>query len=52
MMDVASLLAEGPNPDAEKIIGSLDDVICPCGTHPRIKNGVKKAIEIMGKGGR
>lgn len=52
IMEAASLLAESPNPDAEKIIGSMDDIICRCGTHPRIKKGIKKAIEIMGKEGK
>ncbi len=52
IMEVASLMAEGPKPDADKIIGTLDDVICRCGTHHRIKKGVKKAVEIMGKEGR
>jgi len=52
MMETAALLAESPKPDADKIIGSLDDVICRCGTHPRIKKGIKKAIEIMAKEGR
>ena len=52
MMEAASLLAESPKPDAEKIIGSMDDLICRCGTHARIKKGIKKAIEIMSKEGR
>lgn len=51
MMEAASLLAEGPKPDADKIIGTMSDVICRCGTHPRIKKGIKKAIEIMAREG-
>ena len=49
MMEAASLLAQNPKPDADKIIGSMDDLICRCGTHPRIKKGIKKAIEIMAR---
>jgi isoquinoline 1-oxidoreductase subunit alpha len=52
MMEAASLLAESPKPDADKIISSMDDVICRCGTYPRIKKGVKKAVELMSKEGR
>ena len=52
IMEAAALLAEGPKPDADKIMSSMDDVICRCGTHHRIKKGIKKAIEIMSKEGR
>jgi len=52
MMQAAALLAEDPKPNAEKIIGSMEDVICRCGTHPRIKKGIAKAVEIMGKEGK
>ena len=51
MMQVASLLAESPNPDPEEIITAMDDVICRCGTYVRIKKGIKTAIQIMGKEG-
>ena len=52
IMQTASLLAESPNPKAEKIIDGLDDVICRCGTYARIKRGVETAIQIMGKEGQ
>jgi len=47
MMQVAGLLSESRNPDPEKIINAMDDVICRCGTHPRIKKGIRKAVQIM-----
>jgi isoquinoline 1-oxidoreductase alpha subunit len=52
IMQTASLLAESPNPQAEKIIDGLDDVICRCGTYARVKKGVETAIQIMGKEGK
>ena len=52
MMQVAALLSESRNPNPEKIIGAMDDVICRCGTHPRIKKGIKKAVQLMRKEGK
>lgn len=51
IMQVASLLAEGPKPDPEKVISAMDDIICRCGTYPRMKKGIRKAVQLMGKGG-
>jgi isoquinoline 1-oxidoreductase alpha subunit len=52
MMQVASLLSESRNPNPEKIIGAMDDVICRCGTHPRIKKGIRRAVQLMRKEGK
>ena len=52
MMQVASLIAEKPRPEAEQVIGKMDDVICRCGTYPRIKKGIQTAIQMMGKEGK
>jgi isoquinoline 1-oxidoreductase alpha subunit len=52
MMQVAGLLSESRNPNPEKIIGAMDDVICRCGTYPRIKKGIRKAVQLMKKGGK
>jgi aerobic-type carbon monoxide dehydrogenase small subunit (CoxS/CutS family) len=52
MMQVAALLSQNPKPNAEKIISAMDDVICRCGTHVRIKRGIRTAIQIAGKGGK
>jgi aerobic-type carbon monoxide dehydrogenase small subunit (CoxS/CutS family) len=51
IMQVAALLSESPKPNAQKIIDAMDDVICRCGTYPRIKRGIKTALEIMRKEG-
>jgi isoquinoline 1-oxidoreductase alpha subunit len=51
MMQVAALLSESPKPDPEKIIRGMDNVICRCGTYPRIKRGIRKAVQIMRKEG-
>ncbi|MCP4690668.1 MAG: (2Fe-2S)-binding protein [Desulfobacterales bacterium] len=52
MMQTAALLAESPLPDAKKIIGEMDGVLCRCGTYPRIKRGIEKAVELTKKEGR
>jgi isoquinoline 1-oxidoreductase subunit alpha len=51
IMQVAALLSEHPDPDPEKIILAMDNVICRCGTYPRIKRGIRKAAHFMRKGG-
>lgn len=55
MMQVAALLSEKPTPTADQIISKMDDVICRCGTHVRIKRGIRAAVQrvqIAGKGGK
>jgi len=52
IMQVSALLSKSPNPDANKIINAMDDVICRCGTHARIKRGIKTAVQIMRKEGK
>lgn len=50
IMQPAALLSE--NPDAEKVVDGLEDFVCRCGTHARVKKGVKTAIKIMEKEGK
>ena len=52
IMQVSALLSKSPNPDANNIINAMDDVICRCGTHARIKRGIKTAVQIMRKEGK
>ncbi|MCX5811717.1 MAG: (2Fe-2S)-binding protein [Proteobacteria bacterium] len=52
MMQVAALIAESPNPNPEKIVRAMDDVLCRCGSYPRMKKGIKKAVEIVRKEGK
>ena len=49
IMQVAALISQTPVPDADQIIGRMDDVICRCGTYPRIKQGIKTAVQLAGK---
>jgi isoquinoline 1-oxidoreductase alpha subunit len=51
MMQVASLLSENKNPDANQIMDSMDDVICRCGTYHGMKRGIKTAVELARKEG-
>ena len=51
MMQAASLLADNQNPDADEIISAMDDVLCRCGSYPRIKRAIKAAIELKRKEG-
>jgi aerobic-type carbon monoxide dehydrogenase small subunit (CoxS/CutS family) len=51
MMQVAALLAQRPTPDADQVITKMNDVICRCGTYPRIKKGIHTALQIMRREG-
>jgi len=51
MLQVASFLSERPTPSAEQIIDRMDDIICRCGTHLRIKKGIHAAVQMTGKEG-
>jgi len=52
VMQVASMLAESAKPDADQIIGKLDNMICRCGTYLRIKKGIRTAVQMTAKEGR
>ena len=52
IMQVAAILAETPTPTANQVINRMDDVICRCGTYPRIKKGIQTAVQMMRKEGR
>jgi isoquinoline 1-oxidoreductase alpha subunit len=49
IMQVAALLSQRPALNADQIITKMDDVICRCGTYPRIKKGIKTAIQMTKK---
>lgn len=51
MMQVAGLMAQNKNAEAQDLIDSMDDVICRCGTYHRMKKGIKAAVEIARKEG-
>ena len=52
MMQVAALLSEKPTPSADQVISKMDDVICRCGTYPRIKKGIKTAVQMARREGK
>ncbi len=52
MMQVAALISESPNPNPEKIVLAMDDVLCRCGSYPRMKKGIKTAVELSRKEGK
>jgi isoquinoline 1-oxidoreductase alpha subunit len=51
ILQVAAQVDKSAKPNAAKIIDSLDDVICRCGSHARIKKGVATAVALKRKGG-
>jgi isoquinoline 1-oxidoreductase subunit alpha len=52
IMQVAALLSESTKPDPERIIAAMDDVLCRCGSYPRIKRGIRTAVEMTRKEGK
>jgi len=46
IMQVSSLISETKSPDSDKIIAAMDDVLCRCGSYPRMKKGIQAAVEI------
>ena len=52
MMQAAALLREDPQPGEEKIGQVMDEVLCRCGTYPRIKTAIQTSIQLMKKEGR
>jgi isoquinoline 1-oxidoreductase alpha subunit len=52
MLKTVAFLTENPNPTEEQINEEMDDVVCRCGTHPRIKKAIQMAAEMTaGQGG-
>jgi isoquinoline 1-oxidoreductase alpha subunit len=52
MLQTVDFLSRNPNPTVEQINGAMDNVICRCGTHPRIKKAIQMAAEMTAKQGR
>ena len=46
IMQVAALISQKPALTADQIVGKMDDVICRCGTHLRIKKGIQTAVQM------
>lgn len=51
MLQTVDFLSRRPEPTDEQINEAMDDVICRCGSHPRMKKAIKLAAEIIIKQG-
>jgi len=51
IMQAVSLLKDNQNPDEDEIIAAMDDILCRCGSYPRIKLAIKTAVELKRKEG-
>ena len=50
IMQAASLLAENPRPTDQEIDDAMSGNLCRCGTYPRIRAAVKRAVNMMQEG--
>lgn len=48
VMTVASLLSRRPHPTEEEVADALSGNLCRCGTYPRIRRAVRRAVELQG----
>lgn len=46
MLQAVDFLSRVPHPSNKQIDDAMDDVICRCGSHPRIKNAIKLVAEM------
>lgn len=46
MLQTVDFLSRQPNPSEKQIDNALDDVLCRCGSHPRIKKAIQMAADI------
>jgi aerobic-type carbon monoxide dehydrogenase small subunit (CoxS/CutS family) len=51
VLSATSLLRTTPHPAEEEIVRHMNGNICRCGTYPRILDAVKRASQIIAKGG-
>lgn len=51
MLQTVDFLSREPNPSEAQINQVMDDVICRCGSHPRIKKAIRLAAEMTAKKG-
>ncbi|NIO04577.1 MAG: 2Fe-2S iron-sulfur cluster binding domain-containing protein [Proteobacteria bacterium] len=50
IMQAVALLSEDSSPDEEKILAAMDGILCRCGTYPRIKRAIRRALKEVGRG--
>ncbi|MGD9975253.1 MAG: (2Fe-2S)-binding protein [Desulfatirhabdiaceae bacterium] len=51
MLQTVDFLSRNPNPTEKQINNAMDNVICRCGTHPRIKKAIQMAAEMTARQG-
>lgn len=51
MLQTVDFLSRKPNPTEEQINEEMDNVICRCGSHPRIKQAIRMAAKMTAKQG-
>jgi isoquinoline 1-oxidoreductase alpha subunit len=51
MLQAVDFLSREPAPSEAQINDAMDDVICRCGSHPRIKKAIQLAAEMTAKQG-
>ena len=51
MLQAVDFLSRTPHPTEEQINDAMDNVICRCGSHPRMKKAIQMAAEITAKQG-
>jgi isoquinoline 1-oxidoreductase alpha subunit len=51
MLQTVDLLSRMPNPTDEQIDDEMDNVICRCGSHPKIKKAIRFAAKMTNKHG-
>ena len=51
MLQTVDLLSRMPNPTDEQINDEMDNVICRCGSHPKIKQAIRLAAEMTARQG-
>lgn len=49
MLQTVDFLSRQPRPSEEEINEALDNVLCRCGSHPRIKQAIQMAANITSK---
>lgn len=49
MLQAVDFLSRQPGPSEEQINTAMDDVLCRCGSHPRIKRAIKMAADMTAK---
>ncbi len=50
ILSAVALLNETSDPDDEEINAAMSDVLCRCGTYPRIRKAIKHAAKTLRKG--